>query len=974
MPADAFPFAGANSETRHVMPLLTGLGLFIISILAADEPSGEDAAFLESAVRSAYRGEYRIARKDLEEVLEEWPRSTTALEALGRLELLCGRLDRALELAETWSAHAPENSTAVVFRARVLSSLGRYEEAETVLREALARDERSLSLSTALADLLFETGRRDEARALARGALNIDDGGDGDRLLEKARLHIVLGDLERAARAAVHADAAFNGRVGTNYRYERYEALLVLGELYRITRLDSGNRALRTFRDALKINPDLPGALLGRARTRLYGQNWGGANTDCDRALLLDPGHAGAIAFKAQLLIRSGRFSDALARIEKGLSRNPKAKELLAGKAACLLLMGDAAGSEKAIRAALAVDPVFGGAHLVIGEALLYNYRFSEARVHLEKSIELDPELGEGYVALGRTLANLGLEKEAEAVLRESIRRDPFEYPWRYNMLKILSELELHKRERVGEALYSLDIGEWRVMEHYLPELFERSVALFEEKYGISITGPIVMEMFPLSEDFAVRTIGFSGLGALGACFGDVITLLSPRAEGFRQAFNWTSTLHHELAHTFTLKLSRHRVPRWLSEGFSVFEEQALRPTWYRDMEFELFNAYHNDTLIRLREFNAAFAGPRVLFAYFQSGLFVKYVVETFGWEAALELLKAYGRDMTADEVMRTVLGMDAEATDAAFRDWIAVNVLDGIKMSPVYNERKRREFVAAVKRSPEDADLLARAAWACFSQQKLVDARYYLGRLVEVDPENASGLLLSGTLALSAGEKERAETFFRRGLEAGGESFVALRSLGILARDRGDAEEAAAFFERAIAAFPGFVGNSNPYQLLSDVLFEKGETDEAMELLRRYAGLVEHDFPLRIQLAGYYAGKGNHEEAAVLLREAVEIDPFVRSLHLSLAESLTELGRLEEALEELDVALLVTPRLEAGPVGEPEGEQRDYDALADIHAARAAVLLLMDRSDQARRELERALTYRPGHPRAEELMKKIEP
>ena len=37
--------------------------------------------------------------------------------------------------------------------------------------------------------------------------------------------------------------------------------------------------------------------------------------------------------------------------------------------------------------------------------------------------------------------------------------------------------------------------------------------------------------MFPKHDDFAVRTIGLPGfIGALGACFGRVVTLDSPNA------------------------------------------------------------------------------------------------------------------------------------------------------------------------------------------------------------------------------------------------------------------------------------------------------------------------------------------------------------------------------------------------------------------------------------------------------------
>ncbi|MCK7515634.1 MAG: hypothetical protein MZV70_74425 [Desulfobacterales bacterium] len=41
------------------------------------------------------------------------------------------------------------------------------------------------------------------------------------------------------------------------------------------------------------------------------------------------------------------------------------------------------------------------------------------------------------------------------------------------------------------------------------------------------------------------------------------------RARGQPGSFNWQATLWHEMAHVFTMQLSKYRVPRWLTEGIS---------------------------------------------------------------------------------------------------------------------------------------------------------------------------------------------------------------------------------------------------------------------------------------------------------------------------------------------------------------------------------------------------------------------
>ena len=77
---------------------------------------------------------------------------------------------------------------------------------------------------------------------------------------------------------------------------------------------------------------------------------------------------------------------------------------------------------------------------------------------------------------------------------------------------------------------------------------------------------------------FRSRTLGLPGLGALGVCFGPVIAVDSPSARPERRSSTGRRRFWHELAHTFTLGVTDHQVPRWFSEGLSVLEERRARP------------------------------------------------------------------------------------------------------------------------------------------------------------------------------------------------------------------------------------------------------------------------------------------------------------------------------------------------------------------------------------------------------------
>src|SRR5690606_10953308 len=108
--------------------------------------------------------------------------------------------------------------------------------------------------------------------------------------------------------------------------------------------------------------------------------------------------------------------------------------------------------------------------------------------------------------------------------------------------------------------------------------------AVLTKKYDITLEQPTLVEIFDDPRDFAVRTFGMPGNpGYLGVCFGDVITANSPSSPAGNSTA-WASVLWHEYAHVITLNLTRNKMPRWLSEGISVYEELVVDPSWGQRM------------------------------------------------------------------------------------------------------------------------------------------------------------------------------------------------------------------------------------------------------------------------------------------------------------------------------------------------------------------------------------------------------
>jgi len=188
--------------------------------------------------------------------------------------------------------------------------------------------------------------------------------------------------------------------------------------------------------------------------------------------------------------------------------------------------------------------------------------------------------------------------------------------------------------------------------------LLERAFEKLTVKYGFKPTSPTVVEIFPDQKDFAVRTFGVpGGDGYLGVCFGRVITApspASPRATGH----SWEATLWHEFTHTITLSITHNRMPRWLSEGISVHEEQQANSAWG-----QRFRPQHAARLLSgectpVDEMSNAFrsgGGADLDFAYFQAGLIVDWMVSKSGMEGLKGLLAdlSQGAEINASIVKR---------------------------------------------------------------------------------------------------------------------------------------------------------------------------------------------------------------------------------------------------------------------------------------------------------------------------------
>src|SRR6185436_5539994 len=88
------------------------------------------------------------------------------------------------------------------------------------------------------------------------------------------------------------------------------------------------------------------------------------------------------------------------------------------------------------------------------------------------------------------------------------------------NLLDMLDHLEKFEVVPDGEFIYKFPKADAAILKPYALQIGREAYKTFTQRYAFTPKGPILVEMFDVHDDFAVRTVGLMGLeGALGACF-----------------------------------------------------------------------------------------------------------------------------------------------------------------------------------------------------------------------------------------------------------------------------------------------------------------------------------------------------------------------------------------------------------------------------------------------------------------------
>lgn len=433
---------------------------------------------------------------------------------------------------------------------------------------------------------------------------------------------------------------------------------------------DDAKRAADVFRAGLKAHGETADLRFGLAKAFQSSDREKAADS-LAKALELNPNHKASHLLRAELLIGGEKFVEAEAAVQQVLDfdeHHPLAWSLRSVVA--YLFQADAKKSDAARDEALKRWDRNPEVDHTIGRCLSRAYRFAESAAHQRKALEFDANYLPAKMQLCHDLLRLGEEAEAWK-LAEVIRQEDGYNIQAHNLGLLEKEMNGYVTKTFEDFTLKMPKRDWPVYGERALTLLRDAKKVLCEKYGLDLKRPVLVEFFGAQQDFAIRTFGaLGGQGMLGVCFGTVVTMNSPGSLAHGRN-NWESTLWHEFCHVITLTVTKNRMPRWLSEGISVYEERQRDPAWGMPMDATFRSmVLDEETLTPVSRLSGAFMNPEtqdhLMFAYFESSQVVEYLLEKYGKEEFQGIL----RDLADGKRINDAIAANAGDIDKIEKDF----------------------------------------------------------------------------------------------------------------------------------------------------------------------------------------------------------------------------------------------------------------------------------------------------------------
>ncbi len=820
----------------------------MVSLAAAETNSGRlHASEWSDAVDLYHRGDYEASAARASAAIDGGTWNSDWSQLLIRNHLATGKYEQAVEVYETAERRYTDDLPLRLLAAEAYRSAGQSERANIVTEQ------------------IFELLRRAPGRytgsenLVAAGRYFASRGEDARKILELFYDRVRRADPNYSDVHVATAELAL----------AKHDYAVAAESLARAAELDPGDPQIAY--------------LTARAWSPSDAKR---ADAALRRALDLNPRHVPSLLMQANEWIDRERYDQAEESLDRVEQVNPRQPLLWAYRAVLAHLRGDADAEAEMRDKALATWKDNPEVDYVIGRELSRKYRFAEGAAAQRRALKFDPTHTEARFQLAQDLLRLGDDEKGWKLAEQVSQEDAYNVV-AYNLMTLHDELETYTILRRGNLLVRMQAQEASVYGEEVLDLLEEASEVLCAKYDVTPDGPVVVEIFPRQQDFAIRTFGLpGGDGFLGVCFGRVITANSPQSQG-QNPSNWKSVLWHEFCHAVTLEKTNNRMPRWLSEGISVYEERQRDPVWGQRMTPTFRRMLLGEDLVPISRLSGAFLEPKtpahLQLAYYQSSLAVEHLIERYGMPALQRILVDLGVGMPINETLERHTG--------------SLKTLD--EEYTVFVRQRAQAFGEQLDWTdeglPERGDVAVWEAW------------------LEKHPNNYWGLRGKATALLEERQFEKAETVLER-----------IREL--LSHD---------------------VAPEGTLEDLAALAREIGDVDRELELLKELADARADGFQDLIRLMELEAEREQWDAVAGHAEKALALNPLLPDAHRFAARAAAETDAAERAVRPLQVLATMDP---VDPAGVHFQLAEALTAAGDRDGAKRQVLMALEEAPRYRR------------------------
>ncbi len=636
---------------------------------------------LDKARAQLDAGRYKLALATLHAAKDVDPLEAALVRGAALRAL--GRTDEALTtLSADTVADAPR---AQVLRAQVLADVGKAGEAVALLQAhlkdhptsidghyhlgAVSESVGDVATATAAYEWFFEEPQRFLDKWL----------GEDPTAFESAEEVTLIG-------RAIDRHATLTGGYRNNHELHNivlnmfvraydvidrgYVPAHVAAASYFVTH-DDKRRAKQELETVLKANPNEPEALLLAGRVAIDEHDYGVALGAADALRNVDPHSVDADVLEIHALLRGDRSPRAAGVVERLLARRPRDLEPLALAAAAAMARNDDAARDEYLQRADSVAPGSALALTTLAGVLGDIHRHDAAKGYSTVAVERAPLWALPRHQLGKLHMQLAEEDEARAQLEAAYELDPFNITT-VNYLRLLDDMKTYARIETENFAIVFDPTYDAVMGEYLGDFMEFVHGEVTNHFAYDPKRRTVLEVFPTTDTFSVRTAGIPGAETYGAAFGPVITAVAPRAGATMGPFNFARVLRHEFTHVINLAQTDYRCPRWLTEGLATWQEGV--PFRFAFVPKQMYDVVTQGNLAPIANLSGNLlrgeskVGGEMM--YMQGFWIGRYMTEKYGHQALLKLLDGYRLGKGDDDAFRHAIGKPTTAFDTEFAAW----------------------------------------------------------------------------------------------------------------------------------------------------------------------------------------------------------------------------------------------------------------------------------------------------------------